>query len=539
MSMETSWLSCVAVKEFGCLNGEEKIKSLLALVKTCSYREQLEFVEALNDYLHKDFLSHLSPSLVEKVLSYLSVEDAVNCTMVSRKWNHTVGACTTFWKRKTQQLGLCEEVVQELMKTKFKSLKNLCVCALSQQTRIHSLVVHRPLVGKNPTAPAGDFLYVGHGVTLRYNELNGSALVTIERIISPHALVEIASLTVKPCSGRIKWGCASEDYVLWKQLDGKWNGYDVTNLGGELEQWMDDPAAMGFHSISFCHCCRMIAVVSEAEDDIEVWDLQVIKLSEGKASVQKVVYPLPLERILKLKKRHLLGGEVVLISSSEDRDEDCFCQSHRVCLQVDSKLVLYQLKSVSLNEKSLLIQQFLPNSQLSRPLHVLSPITLREESMFDHNVPKGRPHYCYSSDLHSVALYHESMLYVWSLDSFRNLSQVDLLQLDLPSDCKCVAVGSLYAVLASNSQGRCFVILARTGEILLETSTDLSFNYNAHNSARFAFYAPINEQWLSDVKCFDFWPIATVYDNSPKESQIKVLVGTNNRYTWLTRNVED
>jgi len=524
-------------EEFSKQSRDEKIRSLLALVKACSYPEQTEFVNALSDYLHKDFLSHLPPKLVEKVLSYLSVEDAVNCTTVSKKWNEVVAACTVFWDRKTRELGLSEALVQELMERKFKSLKDLCICALSQQNRIHSLMIHNPLVGKNPVPPGGSFLYAGHGVMLRYNEQNGQASVTIERIISPHTLVEIASFTVNPGSGRIKWASASEDYVLWKELGGVWKGYDVTSLGGELEQWRDDSASIGFHSISFCRICHMVSVVSEAEDDTEVWDLQVIKLNEGRSSACKVVYPLPLDGILKSKKRHFLGGKVTLISSSDLRDEDGFCQSHRVSLQVDSELVLYQLKAVPLSEQCLLIQQFLPNSRLSKPLHIFSPVTTEEELLFDHSVAKCRPHYCHSYDLHIVALYHECFLYVWNMDVFRLESQVDLAACGLPSDCKCVAVGDIYAILASKSSGKCFVVLTRTGDVLLETS--VSWTCSAPQPARPDFFAPISEQWLSDFKCFDFWPIATVCDTSPRETEIKVLVGTNSHYTWLARNAGD
>ena len=542
--METSWLSTAGVKEFSRLSGDKKIKSLLTLVKACSYPEQVDFIDALNEYLYKDFLSHLPSKLVERVLSFVTVEDAVTCTMVGKKWNEVVGACVVFWDRKARELGLGEDVVQDLLKRKFKSLKDLCICAISQQSRIHSLMVHRPLVGKNPSTLGAIFLYAGHGVMLRYSELNGIAQVTIERIISPHTLVEIAAIAVKPCSGRIKWASASEDYVMWKQLDGYWNGYDITSLEGEVEQWVDEPVFQGFHSITFCRSCHLVSIVSEAEDDAEVWDLQVIKLDGGRATVRKMVYPLPLERIQKLwkKKRHFLGGEVILISNSTDRDENGFCQSHRVCLQVDSKLVVYQLKSIPLSEQMLLIQQFRPNSQLSKPIHVFSPVTLEEESfsLMDHQVAKGRPHYCYSSDHSRVALYHESILYIWNLDLYKEDSQVDLFHLNLPSDCKCVAVGSIYAILTSNSHGKCSVILPRTGTILLEMScADVSFNHNAHHSACFSFYGPINDQWLSDFKCFDFWPIATVIDNSNKENEIKVLVGTQNHSIWLARNGED
>lgn len=533
--------SCSFIKDFSRLDGESRVNTLMRLVKVCSYQQKLQFVEALNKHLHKDFISNLSDNLVEKVLSFLSVEDAVNCTLVSRKWSRVVGACIPFWNTKAEELGLSRPIISELMKTsRYKRLKDLCVSAISQQNRIHSMIVHRALVAKNPSS---NFIYAGHGVTLRYNELNGYAQVVIERIISPHSLVEIAVLAVKPFSGRIKWASSSEDYLMWKQLDGKWNGYDITSLEGELEQWVDEPVSQGFHSVSFCRCCHLIAIVSEAEDDVEVWDLQVIKLNKGKATVRKMVYPLPLDRVQNMwqKKRHILGGDVTLLSDSAEKDETGFCRCHRVFLQVDSKLVVYQLKAAPLSERLLLVNQFLPDAKLSKPLHVFSPATLEQPfSLMDLQVSKGRPYFCYSSDCSRVALLHESYFYVWKLDGYVEESHVDLLLFNLPPDCKCVAVGSMYAVLASNSHGMCYVVLPRTGEILLQTSSaEDCFNHEAHHSPCFDFFGPINQQWLSDFKCFDFWPVATLFDHSRRENELKVLVGTQKHSAWLARNTEE
>lgn len=527
-----------SINEFSGLDGEARIKVLLSLVKVCSYQQQLQLVEALHEHLHKDFISLLPDDLVERVLSSLSVEDAVNCSLVSKKWNRVVGACTTFWNKKAEELGMSKTFIAEQMKaSRFKCLKDLCASAIYQQNRIHSLMVRSAAVSKNSSDVSSNFVYAGCGVTLRYSELNGFAQVVIERIISPHSIVEIAAFSVQPFSGKIKWSSSSEDYVLWKQLDGKWNGYDITSLEGEMEQWVDEPVSQGFHSISFCWSCHLIAIVTEAEDDVEVWDLQVIKMNKGKATVRKMVYPLPLERVQNMwqKKRYFMGGDITLLSDSAEKDETGFCQSHRVFIQVDSKLVIYQLKAVPMSERLLLVHHLLPDARLSKPLHVISPETVEQQfPLMDLQVSKGRPYFCYSFNYSHVALFLESYLYIWKLDGYGEESRVDLLIFNLPTDCKCVAVGSIYAVLASNSHGMCYVVLSRTGELLLQTSSaEHCFNHEAHHSACFNFFGPINQQWLSDFKCFDFWPVATVFDNCKRENELKVVVGTQKRSLWL------
>ena len=524
------------VENFSSLDGDSKVKSLLSMVKLCSYQQQLQFVELLQEHLHKDFITLLPDHLMKKVLSYLSVQDAIRCTLVSKNWNRVVGSCTSFWNYQAQQLGLSDSFIDEQLKIPcFKGLKDLCVSAFGHQNYIRSLSPHSMVISKNPSSPNSLYRYAGNGITLRYKELNGHAQVFVEQIISPHSIVEMAVFTVESFSGRIKWASSCGDYVLWKQVDGKWNGCDTTSIMCELEQWVDEPVSQGFHSISFCHHCHLIAIVSEAEDDIEVWDLQVIKLGKGKSTVRKMVYPIPLERVQGSwqKKRHFLGGDVTLLSESSELDVTGFCQSHRVLLQVDSKLVIHRLKAVPVTERLVLIHHLLPDARLSKPLHVFSPQTNEEPLDFmDFQVSKGRPVFCYSLDHTHVALVQESYLYVWSLESLKEESCVDLLHYNLPTDCKCIALGSLYAVLASDSHGTCYVVLVRSGEILLQSSSaDSYFNPEAQRAIRFRIFPPIKQQWLNVFHYTDFWPIALVFDyfnsieNPSEEHQLKALIG--------------
>lgn len=521
------------------LSEESRVGTLLDLLKTCSYDQQLLFVDMVQQHLHKDFISLLPEHLVEKVLSYLTVADAINCTLVSRYWNKVVGACSTYWLQQAQGLGLnALFITEQLKKSDSRGLKELCAAAVTHQSYIHSLSTHSMLITKSPGSASASYRYAGNGIALRYRELNGEAQVVVERIVTPHSVVEIASFSVESFSGRIKWVSSSGSYVLWKQVDGKWSGCDTTGLSLELDQWVDEPVSQGFHSISFCHHCHLIAILSEAEDDEEVWDLQVVKLQSGKSTVHKMVYPLPLERVQSAweKKRHFLGGDVSLLSNSEQRDADGFCQSHQVLLQVDSKLVLHCLKAVPITERLLLINHLLPDAKLSKPLHIFSPHTVEQsQDLMDLQVSKGRPVFCYSCDYSRVALLHKSYLYVWLLGERKAESCVDVLHYDLPSDCKCVAVGALYAVLASDIRGTCYVVVSRTGEMLTQTSSLPCFNPEAQRSTRFKFYAPIDQLWLNGFEYADFWPVALMFDyfNSREdpavEHELKALVGMQSR----------
>lgn len=526
-------------EEFVKVAGESRPGALLDLVKQCPYEQQLKFLDLFQEYLHKDFIALLPEDLVKKILTHLTIADAINCTLVCKKWNEVISACSAFWLQRAQELGLNPQfITDQLKKPGCKGLKELCAAAVNHQKYIQSLSPHTMLLTKSQISTSLGYNYAGNAIALRYKELNGQAQIFVERIVSAHSLVEIAAFSVESYRGRIKWVSSSGNYVLWKQLDGMWCGFDTTSLTSELEQWVDEPVSQGFHSIAFCHCCHLIAILSEAEDDMEVWDLQVVKLDSGKATVRKMVYPLPLDRVQGSweKKRHFLGGDVMLLSETEDRDANGFCQSHKVLLQVDSKLVLHRLKAVPTAERLLLVHHLLPDARLSKPLHVFSPsITHQPSGLMDFQVSKGRPVFCYSQDHSRVALFHESYLYVWALSSMKQESCVDLLRYRLPVDCKCVAVGGMYAVLASDTHGTCYVVVLGNGELLMHTASSACFNPDAQRSVRFSFYPPISQEWLNSFQYCDFWPVALVFDcfnsreNPAVEHELKALIAMPSR----------
>ncbi len=523
--------------QFRQLDGDSRVEAMTRMIKICSFEQTMKFVEKLEGILYKDFISLLPDSHVQKILFYLTVEDAVNCTRVSKNWNKVVESCSSFWKHQAQVLGLSDYYIAEhLNRPGSSGLQHLCISSVTHRNYIKSLQPHLKVVASRPSSSI--YMYAGNAIILRYTETGGTAKIFIERITLPYSLVEIAVFDVLPLSGRVKWVSSSDEYVLWKQMGGGWRGYDITSVDSELEQWVDEPGLQGFNSIAFCHCCHLVGILSEAEDDAEVWDLQVVKLNKRKSTVRKMVYPLPLERVQNPweKKRHFLGGDIALLSDSSERDKAGFCQSHRIFLQVDSKLVLHRLKAVPVSERLLLVHHLLPDARLSKPLHIFSPRASEEklDLFLECQVSKGRPEYCYSLDNTRVGLVHESYFYIWLTNELREESCIDLLHYNLPTDTKCLALGSVYAVLASNSHGPCYVMLVRNGEIILQSSsTESYFNPSSRRSARFDFFPPIQQKWLSMLQYLDFWPICLVLDyfNSVENAEnhkLKMLVGMRN-----------
>ena len=528
---------CSALSDvFGRVPDGDKVDALMVLVKQCTFQQQLDFADKLQLHLHRDFIVDLPKNLSQKIITYLSIEEACNCLLVCKKWNEIVSDNTLYWEAIAGEIGLSDSFIRDT-ESKNESLKDLCIAARNHQKYICSLVVRAIPVARSPTEAQCSFHYAGKGVILRYEEKNSHAQITIEKMSSFHSTVQIASYTTIPFSSRVKWVSASDTNILWKQIDGKWNSCSTLDQSdGVVRQWDDEPVSQAFHSISFCHTCHLVTIISEAEDDCEVWDLQVVKLKPGRTTARKTVYPIPIEHIQKsrMKIRHFLGGEITLLPEKERSRKKGFCEAHCVLLQVDNSVAVHRLESVPQLQQSLISHQLLPDVRLSKPLHIFYPSrTAGHIDPLADGGSKGPSKFILSVDYKHIGLLHESYLYVWNMDNCQEESCVDLIELNLPKDSCCVALGSLYAILASNSWGIFSVINVKSGDIFTSGSlADVSFNPNAQYSDRFNFYSPLNETWLNSLAYFDFWPLVIVLDKSaylesPKELQ--AVVGVRSR----------
>jgi hypothetical protein len=524
-------------QEFSKIEQSDRVDALLGLVKQCSYEQRLEFVEKLHRLMYKDFLAELPLHLSQKIVSYLNIDDACVCLLVNKKWNEIVSQCGNLWEAVADEIGLSDAFVSENI-SKYKSLKDLCIAARAHQNYVCSLAVRAIPVGQCPNDPRCSYHYAGKGLTLQYSELNSQAQIVIERMGTLNAPVQIGSYTTTAFSSRIKWAAASDTHLVWKQLNGTWNSCSIVEgTDGSVSQWDDEPVSQAFHSISICHTCQLVAIISEAEDDCEVWDLQVVKLMPGKAAAKKTVYPIPLEHIHKLgaKIRHFLGGEITLLPERRAKSGRGFCESHRILLQVDNTVSVHRLEAVAKTEPLLISHQLFPDVKLSKPLHVFNPTcTTGQIDILSNSPSQGPSKFIVSCDSRHLGLLHESYLYMWSLESYREEVCVDLIELSLPSDTQCIAVGSLHAILASNSHGTCSAIGVKTGEILTSgTLADITFNPNAQGLSRFTFFPPLVESWLSSLRYFDFLPLAVAFDNTSRSGtlgkEFQAVVGVHSQ----------
>lgn len=524
-------------QEFNKVAECDRVDSLIDLVKQCSYQQKLEFTEKLHRIMYRDFLVELPKHISHSIVSYLTIDEACVCLLVCKQWNAIVSECTGFWEVVACEMGLGEAFMSDNT-SKYKSIKDMCIAARSHQKYVSSLSVRAISVSRCPTDPRYNYYYAGKGVTLQYQEMNSHAQIIIEKMDTLNTPVKVASYTTSAFSSRVKWAAASDTRLIWKQIDGKWNSCSIEEgADSSVSQWDDEPVSQAFHSISICNTCHLVAIVSEAEDDCEVWDLQVVKLRAGKVAAKKTVYPIPLEHIQKsgAKIRHFLGGEITVLPQRPAKNKRDFCDSHCLLLQVDNSVAVHHLESVAKTEPLLISHQLFPDVKLTKPLHVFNPTrTTGQIDVLSHSPRRGPSKFTVSCDFHHIGLFHESYLYMWNLTTYVEEVCVDLIELNFPSDTQCIAIGSLYAVLASNSSGVCSVVGVKSGDILTSgTLADITFNPTAQHLNRFNFFSPLVEGWLSSLRYFDFLPLAVVFDNSSDSEsagkELQAVVGVHSQ----------
>ena len=550
------------IDEFASLDGPSKVDALIDLVKLCPYQQEIEFLERFHCLIYKDFLSSLPPRLTGKLLSYLSISDVLACSLVSREWNQVVTDCASYWQTFSVSLSLGEGLIAGKAR-EYENLKQLCVAAYKQKRLVRSLGPAASFLVSRSTSE-NSCLYAGNGVSVRMRcrgktsgQLQAEEVVVERTDARPDSSMLLASFSMPTCAfldSKIKWLGASEHYLLWKQADGRWSGCSTVFPDPDLDQWNDEPLTGGYPSINFCHKCNLVVLISEGEDDCEVWDLQVVKLMRGHSHPKKMVYPIHLEGIQAMGalQRHFLGGRVVVCPNySERRDSSGFCEIHRLFIQVGNCILLHRLEATYCDSEEMVASQLLPDATLSRPLKTLVPVVSpalggggggggsNETSMLKH---PGQSEFCFAADFSCVGVVFNQCLHVWSLEeeeeegsaSGMGHSVVDLSRESFPDDIRCIAVGCIHTVLASNSHGTCVVVSTQTGEQLVEGQF-CSIGPEKFPSPRFSFWPPIHQEWLSsfDVCYGSSWPIAVMLDYYPdhqtenisKDMELKLVIG--------------
>lgn len=101
----SAWLETVC-KEFSGLTGQEKIACLEKLTQLCGPCELFSLWHEFSPFVYCDFLHYLPLEIANKILQYASIESALQCRLVCKKWNQVVCGCVPLWRAACYDLGV-------------------------------------------------------------------------------------------------------------------------------------------------------------------------------------------------------------------------------------------------------------------------------------------------------------------------------------------------------------------------------------------------------------------------------------------------
>lgn len=92
--------------DFTKLDEEDREETVKALLEIMGPKEKWFLQTALPDLLFRDFVTTLPVEILEHILSYLEIEDIVNCCMVSKVWNNHLSKLSLVWKGQATNQGM-------------------------------------------------------------------------------------------------------------------------------------------------------------------------------------------------------------------------------------------------------------------------------------------------------------------------------------------------------------------------------------------------------------------------------------------------
>ena len=102
-----SWLSSF-IEKYQALNDTQKETTVVKLLDVIGPNEKWLLQNRVPDFLFRDFVSNLPLEILEKVLSFLSCQDLLNCCQVSKSWSGVLSdpRIPTIWRARASQLGI-------------------------------------------------------------------------------------------------------------------------------------------------------------------------------------------------------------------------------------------------------------------------------------------------------------------------------------------------------------------------------------------------------------------------------------------------
>ena len=509
-----------------------------------------------------DFLSELPFDVVEHVLSFVDVSDALKCLRVCKRWHSLLNSSTLelYWKSVClKQLGLTKARLTDyqrhctLVKIASSALrhhkwvggfmskidkldkgKGSVKCHVSTAELFRHPGRMMNYYPQNHLTPPSCF--IGHNFILcsplffREPHLTVATVSPMTKTIFSSSLDPLRTCLENPRRSLVFWAKASVNYILFLiQPEGRWIGY--CPVGAKIVLDVKDQAAKvlltgGCVAIASCERCFQIVTFKAMYEEAATWDLTVLKM--GKPCNDDVVMRessvvCQKSMVVKLKANEtIVGWKFLSLNQSKEGSPVAtsvhYCSSHLLVCITNTKISIYKCTSnysdmmnertsseVTQNSAKMQCEDFvvIKVGEIvipDSPHHSLNPDTgLLQISSVQSSI---------DGSLLAMVV-NPSQLYVWDLHSqelitTKNLSNLGpgaVLQ-DPQHSCRLLAVGHHYTVVAvfdDKPGGQICIIATAGGEVL--TRRDSRVQWRVHRDKDYIHL--VNEEWLSDIFCFN------------------------------------
>lgn len=430
-------------------------------------------------------LSLLPLELVEQVLAFLPVRDAVRCTCVCQQWRLAVLRCPAYWKRVCAKLGVRPEpslswrdsgMAGLSLNRQFKELMALGVVRMNtiphcvgnakfkKNHHVHKVVAADP-------GSVGVVAVHGHR---RRGDKHLSSFLSLQSFKSEEGGVEETRMDVS-CSFELQWCTASPSYITVYGSNGECYLHTrrTTTGGPSTQQWKAGKLHLDAQVFGSCSSCPLMVLTYR--------HLPLFVSNTCRVKLLKLPAP-PLDYVrtsyfrFKIDKDLPKGLEVVgvrLLQSGCEVDGQ-YCMSHKLLIDACGTVFVLEVTQHS--------EQASPSVQQLATLH-------KDPGPQYSGVRIGYTEYrrlVVSSDCKLAGLTHGRYLYCWELDSLTLVSRARL-SFVMTQGSRLLALGLQFSVLCT-STSIVMVVCTATGKILHRCSF-----------GRYPFEPPLRQDWLNSL----------------------------------------
>ena len=451
------------------------MEEICYLFSQLHYREQIQVMRAFPCLVKVDFLTELPLLAIERILSYLSVRDAVRASMVCWRWRKNLMNCRKYWMAVCTCAGLSDAYVSSWIVEKDSSLVELAITVFRHVSKVKSLLSLSDdinilqqgncLIWKVLVNLHLYFSMSSHGKAIMYEQFqNGtyrSKFSYATNVISP----VLASQQFEQ-DFRVSWVCVYRNSLIIVTNDAEW--IKIEN-GSTKQTWIDSEVVSSLQTMfGVCSSCGLLIQVCRNDrfNNRLNWTVVCVALIETDDQAHRVSSAIDLSSV----DMHLRENDAIFLQSVAlvpASPEICsFSSCHFLLVQFNSCVIMY---SVTCDYKAMsslkLVQQ--------RVFYMIDIPCIN--SLVD--LTNRRNTFRISGTNNTLALINRFKLFVWDIRSNKSASCFDLLSLFRTNcDPLLMAVGDIYCVVECRLNRVVNVVSVLTGDIVYSITVPVCKN---------------------------------------------------------------